>query len=569
MEQDSKYYDDIFETDNYKKKPEELPWYPVWTAIIKEIQDYVGSAGITRVIDLGCGTGHFAELLNKEIPQLSYNGIDFSKVAIEKARERCPYVGYAFEQKDILTYEFQQSSNPTLYICSEVLEHIEGDVELIKNLPEGAPIILTVPDFDDPGHVRKFTGIFEVVDRYRNLIDIDSVGRLATGHHFLLAGCRADHEERGPLPGITTVMQVCDEEVGVGRAIDSVKDYVQATLVSVDNTTVDSTQLVAEDHGAITYQMKWENDFAGARNVLDRMALTEWVLVLDGHEYVLDGKTVQAAIHKYPDAVAIECLVEMDDGKRHTHHRLYKPEFCHWENSEHNILKMDGKTEKFHDMVVKHDRQSGQSMESRAKRAVKRDQHLTISLYKKATANPKDTRSMFYLAQQHRDSGRWEAAYYWYDRYCRTIGGNQWQEELFQAHVNAARAALALNDIDGSGNHGDRATKLLPKRGEGWAALGDAHYRTGNFGNALTAYSTASECPQPADAKLWVDEHLHDGGYKLLDVMSMCCWRIGNYAEGKELCQKLLAHPQLPEELRPRVEKNLAWHKSKLESGDG
>jgi tetratricopeptide (TPR) repeat protein len=320
---------------------------------------------------------------------------------------------------------------------------------------------------------------------------------------------------------------------------------------------------VAEDHGALTYKMKWVNDFAGARDVLDKRARTKWVLVLDGHEYLEEG-SLKKAISKYPDASAIECLVEMDDGKRHTHHRLYKPEFCHWENSEHNILKVTGKVEKFHDMVVKHDRAEGQSMESRARRAAKRDQHLTINLYKKVMVNPLDTRSMFYLAQQHRDSGRWEAAYYWYDRYCRTIGGNQWQEELFQAHANAARAALALNDVDGSGTHGDRATKLLPKRGEGWAALGDAHYRTGNFGNALTAYSTASECPQPADAKLWVDEHLHDGGYKLLDVMSMCCWRIGNYMKGKELCLKLLEHPKLPDELRPRVKKNLEWHTSKL-----
>jgi tetratricopeptide (TPR) repeat protein len=567
MEQDSKYYDEIFSTDSYKKKPEEMPWYPLWMSIIREIKSLKESGNAERVIDLGCGPGHFAELLNKEIPGLDYSGVDFSEVAIEEARKRCPYIGYAFNVEDIRDTDFQDGPHPTVYIFSEVLEHIDMDTWLLGKIPVGSAVILTVPDFDDPGHVRKFTGTWEVVERYGPLIDIDSVGRLETGRHFMMTGARKEEdeeEEKTVYPGITLVMQVCDEEVGIGKAIDSVKKEIQTALVSVDDQTVDSTQLVAEDHGALTYKMKWKNDFAGARNALDRRVKTEWVLVLDGHEYLMEG-SIEKAIRKFPEAAAIECMVEMDDGKRHTHMRLYKPKHCHWENSEHNILKIDGKTEKFHEMVVKHDRKEGQSLESRLRRAAKRDQHLTINLYKKAVDSPTDTRSMFYLAQQHRDSGRWEAAYYWYDRYCRTIGGNQWQEELYQAHLNAGRAAMALNDIDGAGSHAERATALMPKRGEAWALSGDIHYRGGNYGHAFTAYSKAEACPMPTNAKLWVDENLHQGGYKLLDVMSMCCWRVGNYEKGEELCIKLLEHPKLPERERARIEDNLSWHRKKLE----
>ena len=562
MEQDSKYYDNIFSADSYKKKPEDLPWFPLWAALVQEIK----GLGVERVIDLGCGTGHFAEMLHDELPDIGYSGWDFSEVAIKEARERCPHKGFAFAVGDLRELDFSDETkhHPTAFVCSEVLEHIEDDIELLKKIPEDSPILITVPDFDDPGHVRKFSGTFDVFDRYDPYIEIELLSRLPTGRHFILGGKRRDGEPKpGRIPGITLVMQVCDEEVGIGKAIDSVKDEVTMSLASVDDTTVDNTQVVAEEHGALTYKMKWENDFAGARNALDAKTFTEWVLVLDGHEYLKEG-SLKKAIKKFPDAAAIECKVEMDDGKRHVHYRLYKPEYCHWENSEHNILKVDGDVEKFHEMVVKHNRHEGQSVESRIRRSKKRDQHLTLNLYKKATSDPTDTRSMFYLAQQHRDSARWEAAYYWYDRYCRTLGGNQWKEELFQAHLNAARAALALNDLDGGGTHGERASKVMPERGEGWAVLGDAHYRAGNFGNAYTAYDKANKCPMPKEHKLWVDENLHQGGYKLLDVMSMCCWRVGNYKKGKELCEKLLKHPKFPDQDRERVEKNLEWHNSKL-----
>lgn len=94
--------------------------------------------------------------------------------------------------------------------------------------------------------------------------------------------------------------------------------------------------------------------------------------------------------------------------------------------------------------------------------------------------------------------------------------------------------------------------------------MGDILYRQGNYPDAFTSYMDANGCPLPKDARLWVDEDLHNGGYKLLDVMSMCCWRRKEYEQGEDLCLQLLAHPKLPEGARPRIKKNLAWHQSRL-----
>ena len=562
MEQSSKYYDDVYAQGSYDKDPADLPWYPLWRAIV----DYIKDKDIKRVIDLGCGPGNLAEMLHNETEGLSYSGWDFSEKAIEKAREKCPHIGYAFAVGDLGHLDFKEESDyfNTVFICSEVLEHIEDDLGLFKRLPHGSTVLLTVPDFDDPGHVRHFDGTWGVVDRYRKVLDIEEVSRLDTGHHFLVIGNVDFLTPATRLPGITLLMQVRDEEVGIGRAIRSVQSVASNTLVSVDDATTDETQIIADGLGALTYKMKWKRHFSEARNELNRRCETEWALVLDGHEYVKFPEKLKEAIEKYPDAAAIECLVEMEDGHRHTHYRLYKPHMLEWKNPEHNIPVPKGKAEKFHELVVIHDRHGGQSMESRARRAVQRDDHLTTGLSTKIAEDPKDTRSMYYLGQQHRDSSRWLPAYYWYDRYCRTQGGNQWVEELFQAHVNAARAALPLTDFEGAMHHAKRATDIMSKRGEGWAVLGDSYYRQENYEEAYRSYVKADQCPVPIDARLPVSKHLHDGGYMLLDAMSMCCWRMAKYDEGVELCKKLLAHPKLPEKIRSRIEKNLIWHKAKL-----
>jgi hypothetical protein len=64
-------------------------------------------------------------------------------------------------------------------VCTEVLEHIDADLDVIRLWRDGAWCVCTVPNFDYAGHVRFFRAPDEVAARYGELIDIVAVIRIA------------------------------------------------------------------------------------------------------------------------------------------------------------------------------------------------------------------------------------------------------------------------------------------------------------------------------------------------------------------------------------------------------
>ena len=60
-------------------------------------------------------------------------------------------------------------------VCTEVLEHVPEDLEVIGCWPHGKVVIATVPNFDSPYHVRFFQDAEAVRARYRQVIAIDAI----------------------------------------------------------------------------------------------------------------------------------------------------------------------------------------------------------------------------------------------------------------------------------------------------------------------------------------------------------------------------------------------------------
>ena len=73
-EHDSKYYDHSFEKSRqYHLHYTYSVYYPVWTVVL----DHIKRAGISNIIDIGCGAGQFACLL-RDNNISSYSGVDFN-----------------------------------------------------------------------------------------------------------------------------------------------------------------------------------------------------------------------------------------------------------------------------------------------------------------------------------------------------------------------------------------------------------------------------------------------------------------------------------------------------------
>lgn len=147
-------------------------YYPLFRAVAKELR----ASGRAQVLEVGCGTGSLAHLLH-DTASLDYRGFDFSTVAVAKARERLA-LGERFFVGDATDPSTYQGLSYDSIICTEVLEHVEQDRQVIAQWKSGTFCVCSVPNYDSATHVRVFKTEDDVRRRYGNLMDIRRVQRL-------------------------------------------------------------------------------------------------------------------------------------------------------------------------------------------------------------------------------------------------------------------------------------------------------------------------------------------------------------------------------------------------------
>ena len=154
------WYDTAFEkTSHWRFHYTQAQHYFLWAVIV----DRIVRAGVQSVLEIGCGPGQLACLIrDKKISK--YHGFDFSPKRIKQAKRVCPEFTFsvedAYETDLFATYDYDA------VICTEFLEHLEEDVEVINRIRSGARFYGTVPNFLYTSHVRHFRNETEVLSRY-------------------------------------------------------------------------------------------------------------------------------------------------------------------------------------------------------------------------------------------------------------------------------------------------------------------------------------------------------------------------------------------------------------------
>lgn len=171
---------------------EDSPWLPMYEALAAMIEPH------EEVVDLGCGTGRFIELLRRKGHYASITGVDWSASALEQAFE---YVGSndtpaGFRREDLREWRPDPlRAGNTVYVCSEVLEHLEDDLGFVRRLPPDHRFLFTVPNFHSESHVRIFARVGDLWERYAGLLMFRSwrmVGSERKGIHVVETVRRAD-----------------------------------------------------------------------------------------------------------------------------------------------------------------------------------------------------------------------------------------------------------------------------------------------------------------------------------------------------------------------------------------
>lgn len=179
QERKSNYYNTVYSKKNKYSHPEAPVGYiNLWEKTVEMLLPY------DNILDLGCGVGQFALYLQQHNFKY-YTGIDFSQVAIERAKSFVP--SFIFYRMDFFSAKFKKFIGNSFFdiiICMESLEHIEKDIEFLKSLPK-KPIIFSMPTFDDKSHVRWFKTERELRLRYKKVIDIEEYYFISSRYHLV------------------------------------------------------------------------------------------------------------------------------------------------------------------------------------------------------------------------------------------------------------------------------------------------------------------------------------------------------------------------------------------------
>ncbi len=137
----------------------------------------LGMLAIENVADLGCGNGNFVSVMvsRRQRPEM-YVGIDHNHQRISTAK--AAYPGWKFIYGDFndprVRAEYERYG---AFLMLNLIDTMEDDIGFLMSLPEGKPLIFSMPKFEREGSFRFLPDGRDIHDRYSSFLSIKSIGR--------------------------------------------------------------------------------------------------------------------------------------------------------------------------------------------------------------------------------------------------------------------------------------------------------------------------------------------------------------------------------------------------------
>lgn len=182
------WYDERFAADpTWREHYTKSPYYHFWTVVA----DRLSCTPPPAVLEIGCGSRQLASLL-RDRGITRHVGFDFAPKRVEWARHTVPE--YRFDVADAFATPLFDDVPYDVAVCTELLEHVERDLDVLGRLRRGTRVIATVPKFGGGSHVRHFDNERAVVARYGTVLEhlrVDAFPNRQGRVHFLIDGTTA------------------------------------------------------------------------------------------------------------------------------------------------------------------------------------------------------------------------------------------------------------------------------------------------------------------------------------------------------------------------------------------
>ncbi|BBZ40953.1 hypothetical protein MCNS_40160 [Mycobacterium conspicuum] len=345
-------------------------------------------------------------------------------------------------------------------------------------------------------------------------------------------------------------MIVKNEAHIVAETLDSVAPYISSWVI-VDTGSTDGTQDVIRNHMARLgipgelHERPWR-DFGHNRTEALTLAQGhgDYIWVVDADDIIVgtpEFNQLDADVYymKISDASITYRRAQLfRDGAR-VHYQGVVHEGPVWDDSC-VVGSLEG------DWHIESRRLGARSQDPQK---YARDRDLLLA---EVERNPKDARSVFYLAQSYFDLGDFVNARKWYERRVE-MGG--WDEEVYYSMVRLAESMaqldwpwLVVQDAY------LKAWEFRPTRAEALHAIARRYREDQRYASGHMFAQRAAQIPLPENDVLFVGADVY--AWRAMDEQAICAFWIGKPIEAFRLCRRLLALPGIPDGDRQRIASN-------------
>jgi len=337
---------------------------------------------------------------------------------------------------------------------------------------------------------------------------------------------------------LALVMIVKNEEKGLEKAILSARPFVDEVWICVDKFSNDNTLDIAKRFTSNVEEYHFENDFAKARNFAHRNVKTDYILFLDGHEYIEKADKLQEYLNL--DVDGLLCTIRMENGTEFRNPRIYK-NGVQFEGAIHERSQCKN-TALCSSVVIQHHRIGGQSVEAIKERDIQRDEQMSKIMLNELRSDPKNIRVLFHLALWYQTKGDYrntlkyqnlflkyspapsDRYYIYFNRALLFLGKGKlfrafwainkageeepqrWETEKMKGLIlfgkRAYEKALPCLVDSFNNNKEDFAYKPLKRDDAGtWNLIGECFYNRGVYDKASTAFGLASDKAELSEQK--------------------------------------------------------------------